>query len=111
MANIVEYHDSVFSGNTWDGIRVGVTIDGVPKNLASTAAQIAFRDGHITGALMFIMTTPEQIEVSDNKYVIKPIRIDFPAGLYVGDMEITDGVSVKTYLRIFLTVNQTTNGL
>jgi len=111
MESIVEYRDFVFSGNTWDGFKVGVTVNGTSKDLTNTEAQIAFREGSTTGTLMFVMTTPQNIEVKDNKYVIKPIKIDFPAGLYVGDMEITDADSTKTYLRIFLTVNTTTNGL
>lgn len=111
MEKIVEYRDFVFSGNTWNGLRVGVTVNGESKDLTLTESKVAFRKGSTTGELMYVLTTPRDIEVdTNNKIFIKPIKIDFPAGLYVGDLEITDVNTTKTYLRIFLTVETTTNG-
>ena len=83
--------EPIIVGDTWDGFTMSYKIDGIPVNL--TGATIRMRMVSDTGGEIlisstgggFIFPSPETGEFS----CVKKSRMDFPAGFYNGDLEIT----------------------
>lgn len=107
---MVTYSTNTLEGNTWDGLTVKINNNDTPIPLENAQARMVWREGSVKGPVVYEMTNPEQLQINDpGEVVILPILIEFIPGVYVADLTLTT-TEVKTYLRLTLTVDPSTNG-
>ena len=83
-------NEPIFVGDTWEGFTALYKIDGVAVNLTGAIIRMTLKSDSGTISLSsvdseFIITSP----ASGNYRCEKISRMDYPAGSYVGDLEIT----------------------
>lgn len=88
-------------GDTYRGTKFTITIGGDPADLTGASIRMQLRTQPMHPVKSEISTANSMISITDptaGEFTINKVKIDFPAGNYYYDCEITfaDG-SVKTY--------------
>lgn len=89
-------------GDTWDGInKIGITINGVPVNLAGATVTMELREDYDAPAVLTLSTTASTILVLPDlsSIQIPPVIVDVQPATYRYDIQVTyPNAQVKTYL-------------
>jgi len=88
-------------GDTFNGFDLEIIIDGEPLDLTDAIIKMQLRRNANASVALEFCTADSSIEIinaAEGKCRIMPRVVDIPAGVYLYDIEVTTGVTVRTVL-------------